>query len=386
MSFLKKTFGIFIFGIGIVFIYGGYTICESFNYLYYSSMIKILKDDSETLSNLGVFDGYFIDFYNDNLTDKTSQFTIKKYNKYKEIESCKKIKINCNFKEEEQIIFQEWSYYISSYKNAEEKIVVDTINEEIINSFKENKLQNFKNILKRIDFLIKYETQVAFKERKNFLEDYEKMKSYLFFNMLLILLISFSIIVYIIFQVIKKDRQLTVLNKKYKLDSITDSMTNLHNRKYFDTIFDNMPFISNANNWKCAFIMIDIDYFKQYNDTYGHDMGDEALKKVALTIKEYFNKKYEFTFRLGGEEFGVVLFDISKDILENCLKEMNKRVLELQIEHKNSKILPVLSISMGAIIYEPNSYISANKLYKQADECLYESKQNGRNQYHIYKG
>ena len=306
--------------------------------------------------------------------------------KYKEIESCKKIKINCNFKEEEQIIFQEWSYYISSYKNAEEKIVVDTINEEIINSFKENKLQNFKNILKRIDFLIKYETQVAFKERKNFLEDYEKMKSYLFFNMLLILLISFSIIVYIIFQVIKKDRQLTVLNKKYKLDSITDSMTNLHNRKYFDTIFDNMPFISNANNWKCAFIMIDIDYFKQYNDTYGHDMGDETLKKVALTIKEYFNKKYEFTFRLGGEEFGVVLFDISKDILENCLKEMNKRVLELQIEHKNSKILPVLSISMGAIIYEPNSYISANKLYKQADECLYESKQNGRNQYHIYKG
>ena len=306
--------------------------------------------------------------------------------KYKEIESCKKIKINCNFKEEEQIIFQEWSYYISSYKNAEEKIVVDTINEEIINSFKENKLQNFKNILKRIDFLIKYETQVAFKERKNFLEDYEKMKSYLFFNMLLILLISFSIIVYIIFQVIKKDRQLTVLNKKYKLDSITDSMTNLHNRKYFDTIFDNMPFISNANNWKCAFIMIDIDYFKQYNDTYGHDMGDEALKKVALTIKEYFNKKYEFTFTLGGEEFGVVLFDISKDILENCLKEMNKRVLELQIEHKNSKILPVLSISMGAIIYEPNSYISANKLYKQADECLYESKQNGRNQYHIYKG
>ena len=193
--------------------------------------------------------------------------------KYKEIESCKKIKINCNFKEEEQIIFQEWSYYISSYKNAEEKIVVDTINEEIINSFKENKLQNFKNILKRIDFLIKYETQVAFKERKNFLEDYEKMKSYLFFNMLLILLISFSIIVYIIFQVIKKDRQLTVLNKKYKIDSITDSMTNLHNRKYFDTIFDNMPFISNANNWKCAFIMIDIDYFKQYNDTYGHDIG-----------------------------------------------------------------------------------------------------------------
>ena len=305
---------------------------------------------------------------------------------YQEIVSCRKVKYNCDIKEKEEIIFQEWSYYNSTYKNADERVVVDTINAEIINSFNEKRIEVLKNILNRVDFLIQYETQVAFKERKNFLEDYEKMKSYLFFNMLLILLISFSIIVYIIFQVIKKDRQLTVLNKKYKLDSITDSMTNLHNRKYFDTIFDNMPFISNANNWKCAFIMIDIDYFKQYNDTYGHDMGDEALKKVALTIKEYFNKKYEFTFRLGGEEFGVVLFDISKDILENCLKEMNKRVLELQIEHKNSKILDILSISMGAIIYKPNTYVSANKMYKQADECLYRSKENGRNQYHIYKG
>ncbi len=306
--------------------------------------------------------------------------------KYQEIESCRKVKYNCSFDEQKKVIFQEWSYYYNAYKNSEERIVVATINEEIINSFNENKLHLFQNILKRVDFLIKYETQVAFKERKKFLEEYETMKNYLFFNMLLILLISFSVITYIIFQVIKKDKQLTVLNKKYKIDSITDFMTKLNNRKYFDTIFDNMPFISNANNWKCAFIMMDIDYFKQYNDTYGHDMGDIALKEVAKTIKEYFNKKYEFTFRLGGEEFGVVLFDINKDILENCLKDINKKVLELQIEHKNSKILNVLSISMGAIIYEPNSYISANKLYKLADECLYESKQNGRNQYHIYKG
>ena len=63
---------------------------------------------------------------------------------------------------------------------------------------------------------------------------------------------------------------------------------------------------------------------------------------------------------------------------------MNKKILELQIEHKNSKILDVISISMGAIIYNPNSYISANKLYKFADESLYKSKENGRNQYHIY--
>ncbi len=305
---------------------------------------------------------------------------------YQKIISCKTNKHPCFIEEEKKNILQEWNYYNQSFKNKDERMVVDTINEEIYATFNESNIQKFKNILVRVDFLIQYETQVAFKERKKFVEDYENMKRYLFYSIVIILFLSFIVIVYIIFQIIKKDRQLTVLNKKYKIDSITDSMTKLYNRKYFDTIFDNMPFIANANNWKCAFIMIDIDYFKQYNDTYGHDMGDVTLKKVASTLKEYFDKKYEFVFRLGGEEFGIVLFDITEDSLENCLKEINYKILELEIEHKNSKILDIVSISMGAIIYEPHTYISANKLYKQADECLYKSKENGRNQYHIYKG
>ena len=305
---------------------------------------------------------------------------------YQEIISCKTNKHNCIIEKEKNVILQEWNYYYQALKNKDERVVVDTINAEIINSFNEKRIEVLKNILNRVDFLIQYETQIAFKERKKFLEDYENMKSYLFYSILTILLLSFIVIAYIILQVIKKDKQLTILNTKYKMDSITDSMTKLHNRKYFDNIFDNMPFIANANNWRCAFIMVDIDYFKQYNDTYGHDMGDVALKKVASTLKEYFDKKYEFVFRLGGEEFGVILFDVDEDSLENCLKDINYKILELEIEHKNSKILDIVSISMGAIIYEPHTYISANKLYKLADECLYKSKENGRNQYHIYKG
>ena len=305
---------------------------------------------------------------------------------YQKIIFCKNNRHPCLIDEEKKSILQEWNYYNQAFKNKEERMVVDTINEEIYASFNENNIQKFKNILARVDFLIQYETQVAFKERKKFVEDYQNMKNYLFYSISIILFLSFIVIVYIMFQVIKKDKQLTILNKKYKIDSITDFMTNLYNRKYFDTIFDNMPFIANANNWKCAFIMFDIDYFKQYNDTYGHDMGDIALKKVALTLKEYFDKKYEFVFRLGGEEFGVVLFDITEESVENCLKEINYKILELEIEHKNSKMLGIVSISMGAIIYEPHTYISANQLYKQADECLYKSKENGRNQYHIYKG
>lgn len=307
-------------------------------------------------------------------------------NNYKSIISCRTMKYICDFKKEEKIILDEWDYYYNSYKNEKERNVINNVDLALKETFKVNKLHIFKNIVKKIEFLIDYETKTAFKQRKLFVEEYKKMKDYLFFNILLLLILTFAMLAYIIYQVVKKDNQLRVLNTKYKIDSITDSMTKLYNRKYFDTIFDNMPFIANANNWECAFIMFDIDFFKQYNDTYGHDLGDETLKKVANVLKEYFNNKYEFVFRLGGEEFGVVLFDIDIDILESCLKEINKKIVDLKIEHKTSEVLDFVTISIGAIMYRPNTYISANKLYKRADDCLYKSKHNGRNQYHIFKG
>jgi diguanylate cyclase (GGDEF)-like protein len=305
---------------------------------------------------------------------------------YKSIISCRTMKYVCDFKKEQKSILKEWDYYVNSYKNEHERNVINNVDEALQKSFKVNKLHKFKNIVKKIDFLIDYETQTAFKQRKIFVEDYNEMKDFLFFNIVLILMLTFAMVAYIVYQIVKKDNQLRILNTKYKIDSITDSMTKLYNRKYFDTIFDNMPFIANANSWDCAFVMFDIDYFKQYNDTYGHDEGDVTLKKVALVLKEYFNNKYEFVFRLGGEEFGVVLFDIDESTLEDCLKDINQKIVDLQIEHSTSDVEKVVTISTGAIIYTPNTYISANKLYKRADDSLYKSKHNGRNQYHIYEG
>ncbi len=305
---------------------------------------------------------------------------------YREIIACRTIRYVCDFKKEQANIKEEWNYYFHSYKNDKEKEIVANVDKSIKESFEKNKLHLFKNALKQIDYLIEYETQMAYKQRKSFVNKYTKMKDFLFYNIILISVVAFVLIIFIVYLLVKKENQLRILNKKYKIESITDAMTTLYNRKYFDTIFDNMPFIANANNWQCAFVILDIDFFKQYNDTYGHDLGDETLKKVALLLKNYFSQKYEFVFRLGGEEFGVVLFDTNEEALHSRLKSVNKKVLELGIEHKNSKILDVVSISIGAVIYEPNTYKSANTLYKVADQCLYKSKQNGRNQYHIYKG
>lgn len=304
---------------------------------------------------------------------------------YEDLIVCMKKNKKCNKSLFFKKIKKEWNYYNNAYKADEERKVVNAVNKDIQKSLSSKaKISTYKDILKKIDFLKEHEKKVAYKKRREFLKEYSSMKNYLFYNMIILLFVSFIFISLIIYSIIKKDNQLKILTKKYKLESITDGMTKLYNRKYFDKIFDNMPFISNANNWESAFVILDIDFFKQYNDTYGHDMGDITLKSVANSLQSYFNREYEYVFRLGGEEFGVILFDIDEEILKQCLADVNKNIESLNIEHKNSKISNVVTISIGAVIYEANTYISCNKLYKMADESLYRSKENGRNQYTIY--
>ena len=289
----------------------------------------------------------------------------------------------CSIKKSQKNIETNWNDYFKAYKTNQERKVVDTINEDIQVSFMDKNAMKYTIMIQKINFLIDYEIKNAKKQRIEFLNSYENMKKLLFYNIIALVVFSFAIFIYLTYSIIKKDNHLTILNKKYKIESITDSMTMLYNRGYFDTIFDSIPAVSNANKWETAFVMFDIDFFKQYNDTYGHDMGDKTLKAVANELKKYFNKEYEYVFRLGGEEFGAILFDIDQEILENCLKAINKLIEYLKIEHKESKVSEFVTISIGSVIYEPGSNISPNRLYKLADEKLYKSKQNGRNQYTI---
>ena len=303
---------------------------------------------------------------------------------YKDMVICIKDKRSkCSTNSYKTRIAKNWDKYYNGYKTDAERAVVNKIDKDLKTSIETKSVKRLNQMIQKVDFLIKYEIDEAYKQRRSFLDEYKHMKKYLFYNIIAIVVFSFAIIIYIIYTIIKKDSQLTILTKKYKMESITDSMTMLYNRHYFDTIFDNLPKISNANNWSSAFIMFDIDFFKQYNDTYGHDMGDVTLKAVALELKKYFNKEYEYVFRLGGEEFGAILFDIDKPILEQCLKDINQRIMQLQIEHKSSKVHDVVTISTGAVIFDSGTEMSANRLYKMADENLYKSKQNGRNQYTI---
>ncbi len=161
--------------------------------------------------------------------------------------------------------------------------------------------------------------------------------------------------------------------------SITDGLTSLHNGRHFDDIFPKQINISKRNNILLAFIMMDIDHFKQYNDTYGHQAGDDTLIKVASILKNSLHRTDDYTFRLGGEEFGI-LYRVknSNEALEiaNNLKE---KVEALKIEHSGNSASHFITISIGLFILDPTKTYDINNIYKQTDDLLHEAKNGDRN-------
>ena len=123
---------------------------------------------------------------------------------------------------------------------------------------------------------------------------------------------------------------------------------------------------------------MDIDYFKQYNDTYGHQAGDLALEKVAYVLRKRTSRGSDFAFRLGGEEFGIITTLNKEKVIEfaNLIKD---DIENLQIEHKASAISKYLTTSIGIVSKKGDEISNSDILYKEADDCLYQAKGLGRN-------
>ena len=238
-------------------------------------------------------------------------------------------------------------------------------------------------MLTQIDLLIQYEVSSASQQRKSFLDKYDNIRDYLFYNQIFIIIFTAVFVIFTVISFTKNYNRLEYLMNKYKSDSITDGLTGLYNRKYFDTIMDETTAISYDNDWKSAFVMIDIDFFKQFNDTYGHDAGDIALKTVSNVLDTLFDKEYDYVFRLGGEEFGIVIFNTSKDEVEKRLKSLQNAIAVQKIKHSASKT-GFLTLSMGVVIIDQDIYsLTRSEIYKLADKKLYQSKEYGRDQYTI---
>ena len=178
------------------------------------------------------------------------------------------------------------------------------------------------------------------------------------------------------------------LNLKIKNDmleklSMYDGLTNIRNRRFFDETFEKTFSEIKRDKKSLAVLMIDIDFFKPYNDNYGHGQGDETLRKVAKALEKTIKRASDFVARYGGEEFVILLKDIKKDGVEAVANNLLNAIRELKITHEFSKIENYVTVSIGVSYYNSSSDITKLELLLKADETLYEVKNGGRNNFAI---
>ena len=161
--------------------------------------------------------------------------------------------------------------------------------------------------------------------------------------------------------------------------SITDGLTNIFNRRHFNEVFPSVINSAKRDNSLVSFIIIDIDYFKQYNDTYGHQKGDEVLMSVAKCIKDLIHRADDSFFRLGGEEFGVIFKAESKEKAKAFADKIRIEIEKLHIEHSGNSVSSYVTISLGLVCKNANEIKNDGEIYKDADDQLYRAKESGRN-------
>ncbi|WP_373036595.1 EAL domain-containing protein [Sulfurimonas sp.] len=168
--------------------------------------------------------------------------------------------------------------------------------------------------------------------------------------------------------------------KRLEALSITDSLTNIHNRRYFDYSLKREFKSATWRKENFGLLIIDVDFFKEYNDIYGHVKGDKILKTIASEIKKYVNNSIEDVFRIGGEEFAVFISNKSERTVQRIALELVTNIELLEIKHEKSAVSDFVTISIGAVnIDGSKNPVSNEDLYNLADNNLYKAKQSGRN-------
>ena len=170
------------------------------------------------------------------------------------------------------------------------------------------------------------------------------------------------------------------LNEKLEEEVNQDGLTGLYNRRYFDMIFAKELSRARRDKLPFTFVMMDIDHFKQYNDTYGHSEGDNVLKSISKFLNEKLSRAGDFCFRLGGEEFGFFFTGNSLEEVLDYTESICKGIENLHIEHSKNSASPYVTASFGLIHFDYKHIVmDAKDIYIAADKALYRAKENGRN-------
>ncbi|MCM1989794.1 GGDEF domain-containing protein [Oceanirhabdus seepicola] len=181
----------------------------------------------------------------------------------------------------------------------------------------------------------------------------------------------------------EKNEKLQLMNEElYKL-SILDPLTHLYNKQKLKEVSTQEYNKSAVNDTEIMYLMIDIDYYKRFNDTYGHIAGDECLKKISDKLYSIINEYNGYIGRYGGEEFLVILPNVDCVDSEHMLKELIEEVEKMKIKNEKSEVSNYVTISLGAYKGIPDKKDVSDDFIENADRALYKAKSNGRNRYVI---
>ena len=257
---------------------------------------------------------------------------------------------------------------ISIFVNKNEEVLLDILNKSIEN-LQDNELNKVMDKWSVVKFTQKIDYELTIK--------------------ITLVLLSLILLVFAWNYKLKEQKnQIKLLNEqlKIKIDelevlSITDGMTKLYNRRYFDKVFSDELNRAKRKKHNFIFTMFDVDHFKQYNDTYGHDNGDKVLIQIAKVMQNFTHRANEFAFRIGGEEFCIITSEIDEETALKYIYKLMVAIEDSKIKHSGNSASEYVTASFGLIIidFEQEHKLSTQEIYKMADNALYEAKESGRN-------
>lgn len=175
-------------------------------------------------------------------------------------------------------------------------------------------------------------------------------------------------------------QQLADANRQLKQFSYIDGLTAIANRRKFDEYLMAAWRRAQQEGAPVSLILIDVDYFKRYNDALGHEAGDHALMRVAKAVSSSLYRVKDLAARYGGEEFAVILPETELADALNVAERVRSAVMSLEVPHPDSSVMPIVTASLGVAEWRPTAFCEPSALINLADKGLYQAKAAGRNQ------
>jgi diguanylate cyclase (GGDEF)-like protein len=177
----------------------------------------------------------------------------------------------------------------------------------------------------------------------------------------------------------KTEEHLIRLQKQLEEYSFQDGLTGIANRRMFDSVMEMEWAHARRSSQPLSLIMLDIDYFKQYNDHYGHVQGDQCLKQIGQVLTSAATRSRDFVARFGGEEFVLILPETDEESAAKIAERCRNLLFKEQIPHENSPVSQILSVSIGVGTVVPAHGDEPVAFIEAVDRRLYQAKGKGRN-------